>query len=149
MALNEAEDSLLKYNRFDYDKYAERAEVQLQGRSIAGGSEEAARRQAVEPVASSYVRWNVLLPGRLALTAMACILIYEILVGVAMGVRKLRYVMVTWLMHVLLAVNVLLLVTLAAVVVVKKYDIRLGAAWTFVQRHGGSSGGDSEGGSYA
>ncbi len=113
---------MLRYERFDVEKYAERAEA-----ANKGNPDLRRRGLDADPVASSYVKWHVLLPGRLALASMSCILIYEILVGVSMGVRKLRFVMVQWLMHLLLAINVALLIALAIVVIVRKYDIRFGA----------------------
>lgn len=53
---------------------------------------------------------------------MTFIFVFEVLVGVSMGVRVLRFVMVSWLAWLLLAINVFLLAVLGAVVAYHKMN---------------------------
>lgn len=119
--MSEAETELLKYERFDLDRYTGKQEagggVQIE---ISGGNQPA-------PIAKSWLAWHVKFPTRLALLTLVCILIYEILVGVSVGVRRLRWVMVNWLMWLLLGINIALLLTLAGIVVMAKTD------WSFLK----------------
>jgi hypothetical protein len=118
------EDQLLKhdYDRFNLDKFVEQQEASGGGRSSKHAS------HVKQPVNSSWIAWRVHLPSRLALTTLACIFSYEVLVAMSMGLKKMRWVMVNWLMYLFLAVNFVLLVALTVVVVINKYDVKVGAA---------------------
>ena len=113
------EDQLVKYEQLDVDKYVDQQEAAGGGRGAAGA---AGFGSSLQPVSSSWLTWHVKLPSRVALLTMACIFIYEVLVGVSMGVRVLRFVMVSWLAWVLLAVNGFLLLLLGGIVLYHKVD---------------------------
>ena len=74
------------------------------------------------PTNSNWYDKNVALPQRMALVTMFCILSYEVLVFASMGVRKLRWIMVNWLMYVLIALNVAMMLCLAGFVYVRRKD---------------------------
>ena len=100
------------YSHFDISKYQDK--------------EDAVRKADVDgaaPAARSWMSTYVVWPSRLALTTAACIIIYEALVLASMWVRKLRFVMVNYLMYLLLAVNFLLLVSLGIIVLRSKKDV--------------------------
>ncbi len=112
---DDLDSELMRHQRIDVDKLVDRQEAI--GGAPAGG---AGARQ--EPVSSSWLTWHVKLPSRVALLTMACIFVYEVLVGVSMGVRVVRFVMVSWLGWLLLAVNVGLLLLLGGIVLYHKVD---------------------------
>jgi hypothetical protein len=116
--MRDVDEDLLKYDRLDVERYADKQEAY-------GGATSAASAHHSAPVASSWLRLYVQLPNRLAATTIACIFIYEVLVAVSMGVRVLRYVMVNWLMYLLLAVNGGLLLSLGLLVWRAKKDLSL------------------------
>ena len=118
-AMTDGEAELLKYDRFDFEKFS--------GRQEGGAAKiEVAATNTLAPVSSSWLAWHVKLPSRLALVTLVCILVYEVLVGVSMQVRKLRWVMVNWLMYLLLGINVCLLCALGVLVLVARMEISFG-----------------------
>jgi hypothetical protein len=110
---------LNKYEKVDVEKFV--AEQDATG-GLRKGTGAAAYGAGQMPVSDSWLTWNVKLPSRVALVSMACIFIYEVLVGVSMGVRVLRFVMVSWLAWFLLAINVILLLILGCIVAYHKID---------------------------
>jgi hypothetical protein len=115
-------DDSLRYDRFDLDKLVEEQEIAVHNGTAARSS--GLKRQFAAPVPSSYQRWHVAFPSRLAVVTMVMIFIYEVLVGVSMGVRVLRYVMYQWLGWVLLSFDIFLLIVLGLVVAFHRFDIK-------------------------
>jgi hypothetical protein len=113
------DSQLVKYDQLDVDKFVDQQEAVGGGRGASGA---AAFGSSLQPVSSSWLTWHVKLPSRVAILTMGCIFIYEVLVGVSMGVRVLRFVMVSWLAWVLLAINGALLLFLAGIVMYHKLD---------------------------
>ncbi len=91
-----------KYKRLDLDKFVQQRDAGRQNMS-------AIEYDVAAPVSSSWNRWHVVLPRTLALAIMLFIGIFEILVAIAMGVRVLRFLMVSWLAYALGGVIVVLL----------------------------------------
>ena len=89
-----------------------------------GGERVGASRSAYipPPTSAAWYSSNVALPQRMALLTMACIMGYEVLVFASMGVRSLRWMMNDWLMYLMLAVNVLMMIILAAFVFIRRRD---------------------------
>lgn len=102
-----------RFDKLDVDKFVRQQEAQ--GRGAPEGT--------APPVSSSWLSLHVNLPSHLATLSMASILIFEVLVGVSMGVRSVRYVMAQWLMWLLLALNMGLLVGLVFVVLRARRDV--------------------------
>lgn len=115
-----ADTDLLKYDRFDLDKFVEQQELSKQGGLHRGGGQQ---RQTAAPVSSSWTTWHVQFPSRLALVTMLVIFIYEVLVTVSMFVRTLRFQMVNWLAWVMLGIIGVLLGILGAIVAYHKLDL--------------------------
>ena len=131
----DAEKALLKYDRFDLDKFTERSE-------LAGAHNNGIDSTTIaDPVASSDFFWKVRFPEILVLFAMISIVVFEAFVLISMGVRSLRALMMLWLMWTLLAVNIALLIAIGTIVIVRRRGMTVATHHQAIgTRHGYSFG---------
>lgn len=97
-----------KYRRLDLDKFVQQQDAGRQNIPVTN--------DVAAPVSRSWTRWHVTLPTTLALMIMFLIGIFEILVAASMGVRVLRFTMVSWLAYALGGTIVVLLSVLVGFV---------------------------------
>jgi hypothetical protein len=104
-----------------------------------GGAPVGRAAYVAPPVSGSWYFMNVVLPSRLAVLSMGCIVGYEVCVLVAMAVRSFRWKMVDWLMYVLLAVNACMLLCLAGFVIARRRDVNVSAVTNWIVGRGGAN----------